>query len=538
MMADNNLQLRGLENSNIRVALDSLSERSWHVELNVFLKECPPGFFFGEPKYECLCTDLYYGDKILCSYKSFMAEIRNGYWIGRTENGVELSVCPPPYCHASQDDKTHYALPQNYFNLTETICGGSKNRRGILCGLCKENYGVAVTTDTLACIPCNDSQVVLNIVKYFFVAYFPLIILIGLFLIFKVRVSTGSLNSFIFYIQTVPIILSLTPYGYPYANTSQWNELLFWKTYEVVSGFFNLRVVEYIFYPICIRSTLNALDVFQLDYIVALFPLILLILILMFINVHKLPGVKVIHRKCQQRFFLFEHLRKLNPSKHLLHVLVLYLHLSYTRLTLPSFLTLESNKPFDFHYHHTPRVFYAGHYLMSDMEYRRRYMTPAYLVLLTASVLPLILFKYPINWLESFIKRIKCLSRVYPARKIQAFLDVFQGCYRDDRKYFAGIYFLFRLFMGAVLVLTKQLLDGLLCQMVLCISLILIVGILRPYGKESGHLNIIDILMFTNLVIVSGLGVYMTMHLMCSMIQRASPLAIYCTFKFSLFIFR
>ena len=499
------LQFWGHENSQVRVALDSVGERSWHVELNLHLMECPPGYYNpgNSSNFNCICQRLE-SSKVQC-LPNFKASIKNGYWIGKTEKGnVEVTICPSSYCNRNETGGIYYKIPQEYSKLTEKLCGGSKHRKGILCGFCKENYGVSVTSENLVCIPCNDTQIASNVAKYILSVYIPLLILFTFILIFQVRLSSGSANSFIFYAQTVSTTLGLMADGHIYIDAYHIKKPRVLTLYHVVYGIFNLEFAENVMDPLCIHTKLNSLDVFQLSYLVALFPLLFILIIIAGVKIKESLMTKLCCDRCKRKMLLFRYLKKCNIGGSLLHVFAANLLLSYTRLTLSSLFILETNKNTDHQ-----RAFYAGQYKTSDNQYIFRYQAPACLVLLITFLLPASLFKYPILWLEKIIIRIKWLSTLYPADKVHIFLDTFQGCYRDDRRYFAGMYFLFRIFMGAAYLLTRDWFHQYMVQASISIVMILMVGILRPYRKEFWYLNAIDLLMFTNLGIVNGLSLYM-----------------------------
>ena len=503
------LQFWGHENSQVRVALDSIGERSWHVEFDLDLSECPPGYFIPEnsSNHSCRCRSIDYWVPVLCS-SNFQAYIKNGYWMGKPEkNKVEFSICPLSYCWNGKDG-IYNTLRSQYSKLTEDICSAN-NREGHLCGQCKKNYGVSVTTENLVCIPCNDTQLTSNIVKYIFIVYFPLLILFSLLLIFQVRLSSGSANSFIFYAQTVSSTLGLPADGHIYVDAYLKNKPKLMKLIKIFYGIFNLRVAENMVKPLCIHTKLNALDVFQLSYLVALFPFLFILIIIVGVKINDSSITRRCCGICKWKVSWFRYLKKWNIGNSLLHVFAAYLLLSYTRLTLSSLFILHSSKQQKEHYNFSERVFYAGQYTISDPKYIWRYQFPACLVLLTTFLLPVALFRCPIFWLEKCINRIKWLSKWYPADKIHIFLDTFQGCYRDNRRYFAGMYFLFRIFMGASYLLARDWFHQYMIQQFVCVVIILSIGILRPYRKEFWYLNAIDLLMFTNLAIVNGLSTYM-----------------------------
>ncbi len=496
MTAEENLELLGQENTTVVVALDALGRRSWHVDLKVHLQPCPPGYYFNDT--QCFCQNNNFGSRIHCNTKSLQAAIKNGYWMGIIDNKVVLLyMCPPSYCNIDEHFSPYYTLPQDYSDLMESLCGGTKNREGILCGLCKRNHGVSVTTDRLECVPCKDNRVSSNIMKYIMVACFPSIVLIVLLLLFKVKISNGTANGFLFYAQMVTSVFGLSPDGSAFLNvntSASWSS--YWKLYQIMYGAFQLRILENIVPPLCIHSKLNALDVFQLDYLMVLLPPIITIIAYKIVNL-----VQTRLRQKKKPSSQSSRANKWSLGENKVNVLALYLLLSYTRLTLPALNTLKSTK-------HHKFVFYAAQYKTSDVEYKWRYELPAYLVILAAAFLPIVLFHYPIIGMQKCISRVKWMSKIYPKKRIHSFLDIFQRCYKGNRKYFAGVYIFARLWMEAVNMLSTDPFHYYVALMVSYTLLILLVGTLRPYRKE--YLNIVDILLLSNLALITLTSLYST----------------------------
>jgi hypothetical protein len=135
-------------------------------------------------------------------------------------------------------------------------------------------------------------------------------------------------------------------------------------------------------------------------------------------------------------------------------------------------------------------------------------MTPAVLVFLTiVAVPPLLLFDYPLRIFEKIIGKINCLQRYYPKAKIHVLLDTFQGCYKDRYRWFAGLYFLFRLAIN-INYTFSDLYQQYLLQGIFCITMALLVAYLKPYRNKFHIFNYVDSLVFFNLAVVNQINFY------------------------------
>ena len=124
------------------------------------------------------------------------------------------------------------------------------------------------------------------------------------------------------------------------------------------------------------------------------------------------------------------------------------------------------------------------------------------------AVLPILLITYPLcNKVILFLGIeenciIKFTSRLIPITKIKPFLDFFQGAFKDNYRFFAGFYFVYR-----VSILSSRFATGVMLIFVIIelqlIAMLALHTITWPYQKKI-H-NIIDFLVLTNLAIINTL---------------------------------
>ncbi len=102
-----------------------------------------------------------------------------------------------------------------------------------------------------------------------------------------------------------------------------------------------------------------------------------------------------------------------------------------------------------------------------------------------------------VNWLlglERFGEsRYVRLRELWPSIKINFFLEAMQDCYHPKRRYFAGVYFLFRLVLLTIYAFSANVLMQVLLQLFSIIIMVVVIAVMLPYKKM--RYNIIDILL-------------------------------------------
>ena len=180
--------------------------------------------------------------------------------------------------------------------------------------------------------------------------------------------------------------------------------------------------------------------------------------------------------------------------------------LSYNRLCQITVYLLTPLFTFDQSLTHEVdnRVCFQGNYLTTDATYIFRYKLPAYLVTILLVIVPVTLLHYPLKWVERLVLKVSWLRKMYPSASIAILLDTFQGSYKDNKRYFAGLYFVFRLLLFFAFLIPRQL--SLLIQQILISFYVFLFAIIKPY--KNGRLNYLDVAMFTNMAFINAFSWY------------------------------
>ena len=513
-IADNTISFTGIAGDSFTLELDSTTQRLWHLEMSVYIRECPPGFVptGNTNKSTCVCSEdstvSYYGN-VLCDYDNYnySASLSGGHWMGKDSDNVTLvGNCPPQYCFKSDHHK-YNPLPQSFSELDAHVCS---HRTGVLCGRCRDDYGPAINSRSKSfnCVHCKKVNTAARTIYYFLLVYVPLFLLFLGIIVFNIKLTTGPANAFILYSQVISSTFDLSADGQIPLELSvpHFDTLLL--VYQLPYSVFNLRFFEQLVEPFCLSPSFNTLDVLAFDNAVGFFPLAMIALIVVCVKVHG-----CCRGRCRSVPTWCERLRRLFPriGDSIIPAFASFILLSYTKFTLTSSYLIRQESLINASGHSVEsRVYYAGQYSSWEPAYILKYMIPASILFVLLGVLPpLLLLEYPLKWCELAIGRVACLKRHYPTTKAHIFLDAFQGSFRHRMRFFAGLYLLFRLIVDLSYTFSQSWVEHYLVQEVTCIVFIILLALCRPYKPEYNVFNFVDLAMFANLAVITALGLYL-----------------------------
>ena len=410
-------------------------------------------------------------------------------------NATLVGVCPYNN-HISDVDLLYVKLPKDVGDLNEFMCG-ALNRTGPLCSQCRDGLGPAVFSYSWQCEECMMNPY--GWMLYIALAILPTTLFFLIIILFQIRITSASMNAFIFACQFIVSTINMTPYGYQNISIASWYVV---KIMLTIYGIWNLDFFRYILPSFCVSSSFSSVHVLSLEYIIAIYPLLLILATYICIELHD-RGCRVLlclsmpPRWCISRLKL-----KCDPKASIIHTFAAFLLLSYSKLLLTSFTLLRPTLL----YNNKGEVIRSTVAYDASVQYFSRQHLPFALlassVLLVFIAIPLaILLLYPTKF---FQKSLNCCGVRWQA--LHAFADVFQGCYKNgtgehrDYRYFAGLYLMLRIIM----LTPKLLLSSKYGQLVstLCpITASLLFALLRPYKND--RFNVLDSVSFGILSLIN-----------------------------------
>ena len=352
----------------------------------------------------------------------------------------------------------YYPLPCNISKLNKYTCAGL-NREGQLCGRCMKGFAPPVYSYTLNCVNCTDYH--LNWLKYIGVAFGPLTVFCLLICIFHISATSAYLHGFIFFSQilTMPIILRMVgnTHGYKNANfRARASEHL----YVSLLGIWNLDMFRVFYKPFCIHPDMTIVQALALDYLTALYPLVLLVITYGLVSLHAKNNRIIVTLWRPFRILLRPFRLNLDIQTSLIESFATLYLLSTMKMQS---VTLDLLSPTQL-YHVDGSIDEKPYlYLAGDVEYFGPEHMPYALLSLFFSVVfllipGLLLFLYPCRPFQRLLNAIHCNFF-----GLRIFMDVFQGHYKDgtnstrDYRFFSGIFFWTRYILMTCFILLSSL---------------------------------------------------------------------------------
>ena len=500
------IQLRGNPHQNATLHLQAVSPRQNYIKLNVTLLDCPPGFKFDNKSSKCICgADIYVG-LIRCDMDTYHSYIHPGFWIGlvKTSDRTDLVSSQCPFCDYSKqmisnmsDSEFGVVLPKYYFQLNIVVCGDT--RTGIACGKCMDGYTVHFHSPRFLCKPAEPVGCKLGWVFYILSELVPVTVVFITVLVLNISITSGAVNGFILFSQLLDTFDIDASGIISYPESAKCTIKGWIQQYRFIYGFFNFDFFNSENLSFCLRRNASALDMLAMKYVTIFYTLLLIVAVIWIMN--KFGG------RCCGKFCRITTMRT-----SIIHGISTFLVICYAMcikvslyLLVPMWLRKTGFKP-------PARVWLNGELLYFSKEHLP-YALPAIFCLLTIGIFPpALLLAYPLgNKIMTFfgcdrIKFIEFLSQKLSISSLKPLLDSIQGCFKDNMRFFAGLYFLYRWIIPFVHITTNGFSTYCCALGGVLLFILAIHTICQPYVKRV-H-NIIDTLLFVNLILINSLSFF------------------------------
>ena len=167
--------------------------------------QCHNRSWLVESSYRC-GNDL---DGIVYCLPSKDVYIKSQYCMSVSDDLGEEVIGRCPYsCVRFNDPNTsniglYYKVSEDIYDLERDTCG-PLNRRGLLCGKCKEGYGyVTYPYIHTRCGECHSNDYAQSWLKYVAISFGPLTLFLILVICLRINAASASMNAFIFVSQVI-----------------------------------------------------------------------------------------------------------------------------------------------------------------------------------------------------------------------------------------------------------------------------------------------------------------------------------------------
>ena len=343
-------------------------------------------------------------------------------------NTTEVGLCIYNCYHLGKTkfdvDVAYITLPNNISDLNDAMCG-MYNRTGTLCGDCVSSTYLRAYSYDLSCTNCAGDWS--NWIKYIVVAYVPLTIFYIVILVFKINIPSSHLQGYVLFCQILSSPISMRALLIDFGSQT---DTILYKAIQVLGtlyGIWNLDFFRLLNINICFQA--NPLTILSLDFFVAVYPLVLMMITYKVTCMHDNNNKAILAflRPFKAACKCFKYNMDIKTST--IDSFATFMFLSNIKLLNVCFDLLLPVYVCDTSNNSTCRwaVFYYATMPYFSHEHLP-YAIPAILVLLMLVVGPVfILLLYPFSLCQ------KCLIMLPQRWKIMlyVFMDSFQGCYKD-----------------------------------------------------------------------------------------------------------
>ena len=413
--------------------------------------------------------------------------------------------CPYTYVKFSDPNTDNiglfYKVPNQMEDLERALCG-RLNRQGLLCGKCKEDYGYAMYPLFSDCVECPPELYTRNWVLYVVVSYVPLTVFLILVVCLKINAASAPLNAFVFISQ----VFTQPPFTRGFIDTINQSFLAAstkgcLRFLHSLYGIWNLDFFVTVIPPFCLPLQ-NVFSAITLTYVVAFYPLVVLILLYISIELHSrdfkifvLLG-KPFHMcyvRCKRHW---------DVRESIVGAFATFFLLSYVKLLFISFdllsPTILMNKNGSF----VGLVsYFDASFSVSPTPTTVLIIVGIILLLVLFTILPVVLLLlYPCGFCQ------RCLTKTRLNFRLLHFLIYsFNVCYKDgtggslDCRFFAASFLVVRLLISMQYIVLYF--NYLTYAAITCTAFIVLLSVVQPYNSRNSVFNRLDSLMIFFLVV-------------------------------------
>ena len=439
---DNTIKLFGQPNETVLVDFYTVGPRVVYTQANVTLLPCPPGYYATSCETDgkclkssivCICGDY----RFITCLENFGSRLKfKGTWIGYYNGNLVVGRSPYTY-------RVNTTLPQNPADLNKQLCRDPSHRQGILCGQCSSGYAPSINSGSFECVKCTGTKAKLGWLLFIATKFVPLTIFFVILVVFNISLTSGPANAFIFYSQIITTCFGLYTFSIKYQTLK--------RSYVVLYDIWNLNFFDAIIPNYCLHSEMKVATVIALDYLVAVYPLLLIFILYYSIQLNS-SGIRPCAWLCRPLHHCIARFRQTwDLRRSITDAIAAFLLLSYTKIIIVSVRLLSPIQLYD----HKNTVVATVLFYDASIHYLHHKHIPFVVAALSFLVVfvifpPVLLLAYPSKYFH------RCLAyftggRCKTGAKTQLFLNTFYGCYKDgtegtsDCRYFAGLYFVFRI---------------------------------------------------------------------------------------------
>ena len=466
------------------VLLYTSDVRKVTVRFKIKIVNCPAGFVINNKTCVCITAQPHNDMGIICNESNHTATRPQGIWISISGGNLEAGYCPPGYC----SDNLTLSFTKNQ---TLNVC--KEGREGRLCGECKDEYSVFYHRANFGCGK-NSNLCRLGWLFFLLSEVVPVTLTFVAIMGTGGALSSGPTNGLIFYAQVV-LLLRLS--GEEYFDLQQ-EIITLQDILSLFYGAFNLDFFVHEKLSFCLWKKADYFGILWVNYLIRLYSLVLV-------------GVTIAVLKYSHKLYSAAKslgIRFPSINKSAIHGITAFLVLTYSKNVTLSLTLLRPGYIYNASRNYSV-VFYKGVSMYNDHQFIPLVVVACLSLFFVAVIPTLLLILYPLHYKVlslagcSESKHVKKLTS--PLEKLKPLFDSFQSTFKDNLRFFSGLYFLYRFLIAMAFVLNTPSTFYIVIECILAVILI-IHSVFQPH-KRNLH-NIVDSLLFGNLLLINTLSIF------------------------------
>ena len=495
----NKFAIMGPPNGNVLILFQTIEKPLLNIVVNVKTRRCPISYFYDKANKTCKCAAAqYYGVYSCSNGNHYKAVIKSGTWYGRINNSEFYTGPCRWFCYPKSNEIT-----MRIKDSKQEPC--RLHHRGILCSRCDKGYTVYYHSITFHCGSTDDCKW-WNWLFFIGTDVLPITLVLIVIIFTGFNVTSGYVQGFLLYSH---ILCSLSLKFNGIINTRSLVTSIFKYSLEIFYLPLDLKFFHFPNFNYCIFSSGRTLDIVSLRYFKGFYGLALILIIVAFI--------KCFAVRCNRclRFTTAKNSALLGMSALLVLSFTSVIEISLTILQpSPLYQKDFSNQLIRVALYGEWDYFGSGH-----LPYAISALIIAILIILPV----LMLFLYPL--VSQFLYYFRydadhswqgvILTKCFMYYSLKPFYDMFYADFKDEHRYFAGLYLIYRAIIQFCYYLPNYT-QSYFTMEIFLVSFLIIHAFIQPYQKKI-H-NMIDAILLGFLVIVNGLTcvhsvvIYDTIH--------------------------
>ena len=273
---------------------------------------CPLWTEWNSKTQQCECGNDLRGVIVHCDSQHGATQLKLCFCMtpdpeSKGSRSLRIGECFYSCIHLNDTAEGHNSYNKFYSNIanstistiTHDTCG-SYNRKGMMCSHCIRVHGLPVYSYRVACVKCSNYKH--NWLKYIAVAYIPLTVFCCIVMVFRISATSGEFMGYV----TVCQIISVPQIQVLWSIVRRSPQVRYTDFLNAYFSIWNLDFFRVMYEPFCLHPKLSTLQVLALDYGTALYPMVLVLLMYMFVKLHDRYHILVwICNPCYKCFHLF-----------------------------------------------------------------------------------------------------------------------------------------------------------------------------------------------------------------------------------------